>query len=66
MAKHELSPETEELIAKIAREENIPRYEVIRRAVALHKFVEDERAQGARLVIVDHNDKVLREIVPNT
>lgn len=47
----------------LAREQGIPKTQVIRRAVALMKFVEDERAQGRKLSITDSNDQIIKDIV---
>ena len=47
----------------LAKEQGVPKTQVIRRAVALMKYVEDERARGHKLSITDENDHVVKDIV---
>ena len=50
-------------LGTLASEQGIPKTQVIRRAIALMKFIEDERAKGHKVSITDENDRVLKDIV---
>jgi hypothetical protein len=47
----------------LAREQGVPKTQVIRRAIALMKFIEDERDKGHKVSITDNDDRVLKDIV---
>lgn len=47
----------------LAHEQGIPKTQVIRRAIALMKYLEDEREQGRKVAITDEDMTVLKEIV---
>jgi predicted transcriptional regulator len=48
---------------QLAREQGVPKTQIIRRSIALLKYVEDERKKGHRLAITDADDQVIKEIV---
>jgi predicted transcriptional regulator len=59
----EFSPELDQVIEELAAKEGVPKTQIVRRAVSLLKFVDDERAEGNRFTIADREGQVLREIV---
>lgn len=50
-------------LGALAEEQGIPKTQVIRRAIALMKFIEDERAKGYKVSITDADDHVIKDIV---
>ena len=59
----EFNDKMTEILEEMSRKERLPKTHVIRRAIALFKFVEGEREKGHKLAITDQNDRVLKEIV---
>lgn len=55
--------ETAAALEECSRKYGVTKTEVIRRAVALLKFMEEEREQGRRVVTMDRRDKDWRELV---
>lgn len=58
-----ITPENAEDLKKIASERGITVTEVIRRAIAIYKWVEDERSAGRTIISEDSRGKHRRELV---
>ncbi|KHL00229.1 ribbon-helix-helix protein, CopG family [Sinomonas humi] len=58
-----MNPETAATLKKLAQQEGLSQTEVIRRAVALMEFIQDERRHGRKIQTMDSNDKNKRELV---
>jgi predicted transcriptional regulator len=59
----EFSPELAAVVGGLAREGGIPKTRVLRRAIALLWFVEQERSQGHKITIHDADNRLVKEIV---
>lgn len=59
----QLSERAFEALKELAEREGVPRAQVLRRALAVLKFLEDERMSGRKVVIADEHDKILKELV---
>jgi hypothetical protein len=59
----QFSGKADEDLETLAREQGVPKSHVIRRSVALLKYLEDERSKGNKVAITDEDDRVLKEIV---
>jgi hypothetical protein len=56
--------QTSEVLAELSDREQVSKTEVLRRALALYKYLEQETRDGKRKVaIADENDNVVKEIV---
>ncbi len=51
------------ILSELAVKEGLPKTQVVRRAIALLRFVETEKEKGNKLAIADKDDRVLKEIV---
>ena len=55
---------TTDMLAELASEDQSTKTNVISRALALYKYLKKETRDGKlRIVVVDENDKILKEIV---
>jgi hypothetical protein len=54
------------ILEEMAEKEGLPKVQLIRRAIALLKYVEDEKALGNKIAIADENNKIIKEIVTGT
>jgi len=56
---------TSKILEELSGENQISKTEVLRRAVALYKYLDDEvrKGKGKKLTIADEDDKILKEIV---
>ncbi len=60
----QFSDPTSELLAELSAKDQVSKTEILRRALAVYKYLEQETRDGKRKVaITDENDKVLKEIV---
>jgi hypothetical protein len=59
----EFNDKMNQVLDELAKSEDLPKTHVIRRAIALLKYAEDERAKGNKLVITSPDDRILKEIV---
>lgn len=59
----EFNDKMNSILDDLSQAEGIPKTQVIRRAIALLKYAEDERRKGHKLTIADENDRVIKEIV---
>ena len=69
----ELNDELTRMVEELASEQGIPKTQVIRRSVALLKFLQDEQSQGRKLATLGPEaleeaskapNSVVREIIP--
>jgi hypothetical protein len=58
-----LSKEVVSAIEELARRNNISKTEVIRRAVAMEKFLEDQKARGADVLVRQRGSAELERVV---
>lgn len=58
-----MTDETANALEELATHQHISRTEVIRRAVALMKFIEDEQDRGRKVLTMDSDEKHVRELV---
>ena len=55
---------TSEILAELASRDQSTKTEVINRALALYRYLHKEARDGKhRIVVVDENDKIIKEIV---
>ena len=55
---------TSQMLAELSERDEVTKTEVLRRAIALYKYLENETRDGKRKVaIADENDRVVKEIV---
>ena len=59
----ELDDKLDDVLGALARKQGLKKSQMLRRSIALMKFLEDERDQGNRVAITDNHGDVLREIV---
>lgn len=59
----EVTEQLDAALTELAVKEGLPKSQVVRRSIALFKFLEDQRAAGLKVAIADKNDKVVKEIV---
>lgn len=57
-----LSPEAEQMVRELAAERGVTMGEAIRRALATEKFFSEKRKEGAKVVVVEPDQK-MKEIV---
>ena len=55
---------TSEILEKLSEDNQVSKTEVLRRALALYKYLDDEvrKGKGKKLTIADEDDKILKEI----
>jgi predicted DNA-binding protein len=58
-----MSRETAESLTKLSRRQGVTKTEVIRRAVALMQFIQDESDSGRKIITMNSNEKKWRELV---
>lgn len=58
-----LNKETAAALKEIAERENISLTEAVRRAIAILKFVEEERDHGRKIQTMDRDGKDKRELI---
>lgn len=55
---------TTEILAEMSEKEQVSKTEILRRALAVYRYLENETRDGNRKVaIADENDKVVKEIL---
>lgn len=55
---------TSEILAELSARDQVTKTEILKRAIALYRYLEKETRDGKRKVaITDENDKVVKEIV---
>lgn len=56
---------TSEMLSDLADREEVSKTEILRRALALYKYLETEvqKGKGRKIAITDEDDKILKEIV---
>jgi hypothetical protein len=59
----QLNDEMDEILSDLARQEGIPKTQVIRRSLALLKFLQEEERNGRKLAVTDNENNVVKEIV---
>lgn len=60
----QFSEPTSEILAELSAKDRVSKTEVLRRAISLYKYLENETSDGKRkIMIADENDKLLKEIV---
>jgi predicted transcriptional regulator len=52
----DLSDQMDGLVSKLAQDQNVPKAQVIRRAVALLSYLQDEQEKGGQ-VLIKNNDR---------
>lgn len=58
-----MNAETAAALKQLAAHQHVSQTEIIRRAVALMKFIEDEQRQGRKIQSMDNNERNKRELV---
>ncbi len=58
----EFSEELDKVIGALAAQQGVPKTQVIRRAVSLLKYVDDQRREGHKLAIADKDGRLMQEI----
>lgn len=61
----ELSGDLNEMLADLSESQGVSKGEVIKRALALLKFLEEQQSEGKKVAITDQDDRVVQEIVPS-
>lgn len=59
-----VTEQLDEALSELSERQSIPKSQLIRRSIALLKFLEDERERGLKVTLSDENDRVVKEIVP--
>lgn len=59
----EFSPAMDQIITDLADGRGMSKVEVLRRAVALYKYLDKELADGSKQVAITKGDQVLKELV---
>ena len=59
----ELDDNLDTVLGDLAKKQGLKKAQMLRRSIALMKFLEDERDDGNRIAITDRKGQVLREIV---
>lgn len=59
----QLSGDLDKILSDLSKEQGVPKTQVIRRSLALLKYLEDERRSGGKVAITDQDGKVVKEIV---
>jgi predicted transcriptional regulator len=59
----EFSEELDEMIDKLARKQDLPKTQVVKQALSLLNYIEDQRTEGHRFTIEDKTGRVLGELV---
>ena len=55
---------TSEILTELSEQDQVSKTEILRRALALYKYLENEtREGGKKIAIADQNDQILKEIV---
>ncbi len=57
--------ETDKVLQEMSRKQDVDKKEILRRAIALYKYLEEEldKGDGNKLVIADKDDKPVKEVV---
>lgn len=58
-----LNVETADALKQLAVSQGVPLTEVVRRAISLYKFLEEERAQGRRIQTANPASGEVRELI---
>jgi hypothetical protein len=53
----------DELLTELARDKRTSKVEVLRRAVALYRYVESQLADGDKQLSIAQGDRVLKDII---
>lgn len=59
----QLDDNLDAVLGELATKQGLKKSQMLRRSIALMKFLEDERTQGNRIAITDDKGQVVREIV---
>jgi hypothetical protein len=59
----ELNERLNEILEDLSTEQNTPKTQVIRRAISVLKYLDDEHRKGNKVLIADPTGKAQREIV---
>jgi len=59
----DLGDKFDKLLTDLAQSKEITKSELIRRAVASYAYLEEERASGKRISVVDDASKTVKEVV---
>jgi predicted transcriptional regulator len=59
----QLNEKLSSVLEQISEEEEIPQTQVLRQAIALYKFVEDEKRAGNKLAIANADNEIIKEII---
>jgi len=51
------------VLNNLAEQSGLPKAQVVRRALALYNFLEDEKHAGRKLAIADDDDRIVKELV---
>jgi ribbon-helix-helix CopG family protein len=60
----ELTGDLDEMLEALSKSQGASKGEVIKRALALLKYLEEQQNEGNKVAITDKNDRVVQEIVP--
>lgn len=58
----DISPELNETLEQLAKNANLTKSEILRRAIALMKVAAQAKEKGQKLALIDKNQQVLTEI----
>ncbi len=59
----DLGPKFDKVLADLAKSREMPRSEIIRRAVASHAYLSDARESGKKINLIDEQNKTVQEVV---
>jgi len=59
----EMNPKMDEILSELARDKQTSKVEVLRRAVALYKYIDGQLADGKKALAIAQDDEILKEIV---
>ena len=59
----DLEPELDRVLTNLAASREMPKSEIIRRAVASYAYLSDARKAGKRIDLIDENNRTVQEVV---
>ena len=58
-----LAPEVVDILKELAKRDNTTMTEVLKRAIAVQKFLSDQQAEGKHVIIEDPQEHTTRQLV---
>ena len=52
-----------QVLAELSEQDQVSKTEILRRALSLYKYLENETEGGKKIAIADKDDRILKEIV---